>query len=187
MVSVVTMVNNAFLCVLPCGLPRVVRCCITQPLDFRDQVNFTHPKVAERKSSIHGMGAFSKHGAVEKDVLIDVVLPSEAMDKGFKYDCYRYIMHRDGSGAMHIDPASRMRGTFGACKEDFVLKFLRLLNHSKDPNVKIDTAEATRPEWYEVVGKEYEVWYRCTFSATRKIKKGEELTFEYAIPPNEAV
>lgn len=149
-------------------------------MDFHDL------RVVERKSSIHGMGAFSKHGAAEGDVLIDVVLPSEAVGEGFKYDCYKHIMHRDGRGSMHIDPASRMRGTFGACREDFVWKFLRLLNHSGTPNVEFDTDEAARPEWYEVVGKEYQLWYRCTFYATRKIKKGEELTFEYAVPPRGA-
>lgn len=150
-------------------------------------MTFPGLKVVERKSSIHGMGAFSKHGAREKDVLIDVVLPSEAIGKGFEYDCYKHIMHRDRSGVMHIDPASRMRGTFGACREDFAWKFLRLLNHSSDPNVKICTDEAARPDWYEVVGEEYQLWYRCTFWATRKIRKGEELTFEYAIPPRGAV
>lgn len=158
-----------------------------QPLDFRDHAIFPDLKVVEKKSRIHGMGAFSKYGAKHNDILLDVVLPSEALGEDCTYDCYQHIMHGDGAGAMYIDAASRMRGTFGSCREDFALKFVRLLNHSKDPNVAIKTGGAARPGWYEAVGKEFTIWYRCSFFATRKIRKGEELTFEYAIPPTGAV
>lgn len=163
------------------------RCCTNQPLDFRDQAIFPDLKVMEKKSSIHGMGAFSKYGSRQRDVLLDVVLPSEALGENFTYDCYQHIMHRDGTGVMLIDPASRLRGTFGACREDFALKFVRLLNHSNNPNVAIKTGEAPRPDWYEAVGKEFTTWYRCSFLATRKIRKGEELTFKYDSPPARAV
>lgn len=129
------------------------------------------------------MGAFSKYGAGHNDILLEVVIPSEALGEDFMYDCYQFIMHGDGAGAMLIDPASRMRGTFGACEEDFALKFVRLMNHSKDPNVEFKTGDAARPAWYEPVGKEFTLWYRCSFFATRKIRKGEELTFKYAVPP----
>lgn len=158
--------------------------CTKQPLDFRDEATFSGLKVKKGASSIHGTGVFSKHRAVESDVLLDVVVPSENVGKDFEYDCYEHIMHRDGLGAMHINSSEKMRGNYGACREDFALKFLRLLNHSKNPNVQISTREAATPAWYEALGKD---WYQCSFSATRTIKRGEELTFAYHIPPRGAV
>lgn len=164
---------------------------MNQPLAFRGEAIFTDLKVDAGDSVIHGKGAFCKDGAAQGDVLLDVVLPSMKVDKGFAskgggYDCNRYVIHCDGLGAMLIDPADRMRGNFGACREDFKLGVLRLLNHSNEPNISIKTGEVAKPGWYEAVGEKFTLWYGCSLIATREIEAGEELTIKYAVAPEGA-
>ncbi|CAN0476873.1 unnamed protein product, partial [Ectocarpus sp. 12 AP-2014] len=157
-----------------------------QPVDFRGEDIFHDLEVEGRPSQIHGRGTFSKNGASENDVLLSVLLPSKAVEKGFArdgYDCNQHVMHKDGLGVMYIDPAARMRGNLGACKEDFKLGVLRLLNHSDDANIAISAREAAIPDWYEALGEKFTTWYECMLVATRTIGVGEEMTIEYAVAP----
>ena len=165
-------------------------CCdqILQPVDFRDVASFNDLDVDGRPSKIHGNGTFSKKGASKGDVLLSVLLPSNSVEKGFAsrgggYDCNQHVMHKDGLGVMFIDPAERMRGNVRACREDFKLSVLRLLNHSDDPNIAISTRDAATPAWYEAVGETFPMWYECMLVARRRIKVDEELTIQYAVAP----
>ncbi|CAM9212426.1 unnamed protein product, partial [Ectocarpus fasciculatus] len=158
------------------------------PVDFRGEDILHDLDVEGRPSQIHGRGTFSKNGASKNDVLLTVLLPSKAVEKGFacsdgEYDCNQHVMHKDGLGVMFIDPGARMRGNLGACKEDFKLGVLRLLNHSDDPNITISTREVAIPDWYEALGEKFTTWYECTLVATRAIEVDEEMTIEYAVAP----
>lgn len=157
-------------------------------MDFREEAIFDDLDVDGRPSQIHGKGTFSKKGASEGDVLLSVLIPSKAVEKGFAfrgggYDCNQHVMHKDGLGVMFIDPATRMRGNFGACREDFKLGVLRLLNHSDDPNIAVSTREAATPAWYEAVGEPFPRWYECRLVASRRIGVDEEMTIQYAVAP----
>lgn len=157
-------------------------------MDFRGEAIFNDLDVDGRPSQIHGNGTFSKKGASTGDVLLSVLIPSKSVEKGFAsrgggYDCNQHVMHKDGLGVMFIDPAKRMRGNFGACKEDFKLGVLRLLNHSDDPNIAISTCDAATPDWYEPVGETFSRWYQCMLVASRRIGVDEELTIRYAVAP----
>lgn len=160
-------------------------------MDFRDEAIFNDLDVEGRPSRIHGKGTFSKQGACEGEVLLSVVLPSKSVEKGFAsrgggYDCNQHVMHKDGLGVMFIDPAMQMRGNFGACREDFKLGVLRLLNHSDEPNIAISTRDAATPAWYEPVGEKFPMWYECMLVAGRRIGVDEELTIQYAVAPKGA-
>lgn len=61
------------------------------------------------------------------------------------------------------------------------------MNHARgepDANILLDIRDACMPEWYfPAGGVTYKVWYSCHVIATREIKRGEELRFEYACAP----
>jgi len=162
-----------------------------QPLDFRDEAIFHDLEVVKRKSAIHGTGVFSPDGHAKGAVVLRVLIPGKAVKKGFAsasggYDPYQHIMHRDGLGVMLIDLGVRMRGNFGACREDYRTGVLRMLNHSKTPNVGVCPATAAEPGWYEPVGEKYTEWYECSLVALREVQAGEELVIRYAVPPKGA-
>lgn len=95
-------------------------------------------------------------------------------------------MHKDGQSALAIDPGANMRGNLWSCKADNEIRLLRLLNHSKSPNVKLDVQEACTPKWFEPVGHvQYGTWYTMSIKAIKQIFKGEELLIEYAQVPEE--
>jgi len=162
-----------------------------QVKDCRDHESAPIPKVGERKSTIHGNGAFSECSFAEGEVLLEVLLPSKNVADDFfmtgDYDCYKHIAHGDGKGVMLIDSGEYLKANPVACSMDKIAGLFRLLNHSDNPNAKILTGGAAAPEWYEPVGEGFTDWYMCSLTAKRKIKAGEEITFKYASPPEGAI
>lgn len=79
-----------------------------------------------------------------------------------------------------------MRGNVFACEADNDIRLLRLLNHSKSPNVELSVGDAATPDWFEAIGgAEYGPWYTCSIKALENIEKGVELTIKYAGAPAE--
>lgn len=117
------------------------------------------------------------------------MLPDEDVDDAFahaEYSCYKHIVHKDGESALAIDPGSNMAGNVWACKSDSEVRFLRLLNHCKSPNVEFDIGEAATPFWFEPVGDvKYGPWYTCSITTVKKVKAGDELVIRYADRPDE--
>lgn len=95
-----------------------------------------------------------------------------------------HVMHKDGRGALVIDPGKTIRGTVPACKAYMEICLLQLFNHSFTTNAKIVVGEASRsPSWYECAGDvEYKLWYECSVVALSDIAAGEEVTIEHADP-----
>lgn len=158
-----------------------------QAADARGHYTWAHEKVVCKRSKIAGNGLFSK-GAVDKgqDVFA-ALLPDEPVESAFTnadYSCYSHIMHADGQSALAIDPGRNMRGNVFACEADNDIRLLRLLNHSKSPNVELFVGDAATPDWFEAIGgAEYGPWYTCSIKALENIEKGVELTIKYADAP----
>lgn len=151
---------------------------------------FQHGGLEEIVSDIHGNGLGTRVEVREGCTLLSVQLPDVDVPKDYDrtdggYTCMGHIMHRDGAGALVIDPGKTIRGSVPACKAYMEIRLLRLLNHSFAPNAKILVEEASGvPSWYERAGDvEYKLWYNCSVIALSDIAAGEEVTIEYADPP----
>lgn len=124
-----------------------------------------------------------------KQEVLSVLLPDEDITDAFaaeEYSCYKHIIHKDGTSALAIDPGSAMAGNVPACNNDNKIRYLRLLNHCKSPNVVIDVRDAATPFWYEPVGStKFGPWYTCSIRTIKSVRKGDELVIRYADAPVE--
>lgn len=143
-------------------------------------------------SDVHGHGLKSRCNVDKGADIFNVVLPDCGEEQGFtldKYDDYTHLAHKDGHGAALIDAGSTMEGTLRACHEDMKMGHIRAMNHAgrgPDANVFLDIRDACMPDWYfPAGGVTYTVWYSCHVIATRAIRRGEELRFEYAWVPED--
>lgn len=160
-----------------------------QAADARGHYDWVHDKVREKESQVAGMGLFSKVDIAANQIVFDALLPDEECSAAFadtEYSCYKHILHKDGASALAIDPGSNMGGNVWACQNDNKVRFLRLLNHSKSPNVFLDIKEAATPFWYERVGGViYGPWYTCSIRTIREVRVGDEILIKYAEHPEE--
>jgi len=146
---------------------------------------YTIFNVEEKKSYIHGNGLYTKASAAKGSIVHAVVMPSICAE-GLTYDCNKYVVHKDKLGMVCIDPGHLFRGNLQACLEDMRSKMVRLLNHSKAPNVHLYLDEVSPPNWYEPIGShKVETWYSCSVVTLRDVEEGEELTIRYAKVPDE--
>ena len=162
---------------------------IKQAADARGCYDWPHESVYEAASRIAGKGLHSKRDLDKKQVVFSALLPDEDVSDAFahaEYSCYKHIVHKDGASALAIDPGSNMAGNVWACKNDCDIRYLRLLNHCKTPNVKLLVGDAATPHWFEPVGDvKYGPWYTCLIVTEKSIKAGDELVIRYADAPAE--
>lgn len=163
--------------------------------DYRGLSTFALDSVKIGASDIEGRGLMATRGVVDGAVIFEVELPDVGEEQGYSsgvYDDNVHVAHKDGQSAALIDAGSTMEGNLLACYEDVKASYIRSMNHKKKTvakgkpgaNVRLDFTSASVPDWYfPAGGVVYDVWHRCSVVATRDIKPGEELTFEYAWTP----